>query len=133
MKALLVNVDLMFRVLVPDDADENAIIAATVAKAVAAINRDPNEIIGEGVAEWKDDTTCPYNPDTDEPTVGYQIESTDGMHEIPDGLYSFEVFTTKDEADKWLDENNPAGSWKIIPIHDGDIEGVTYVGEPTTE
>ena len=135
MKALLVNVDLMFRVIVPDDATAEQIIAAAVAKGLAEVNRDPSEVIGENVAEWKDDTVIPYGEmDSDAGVIiGYQIESTDGSHNIPHGLFSFEVFSTHKKADKWLDNNDPMGSWKIIPVHDGDVEGVTYVGEPVTE
>ena len=134
MKALLVNVDLMFRVIVPDDATEQQIMEATIQRATFVINHDPY-VISEGIVSEKPDEEIPFGESpTDLPQIiGYQIESTDGSHNIPHGLFSFEIFSTHKKADKWLDNHDPMGSWKIIPVHDGDIEGVTYVGEPITE
>lgn len=64
MKALLVNIDLMVRVVVPDDATEEQIIDAAANKALDEILADRNTLT-ENVAEWKDDTSVPYDPQTD--------------------------------------------------------------------
>lgn len=130
-QALLVNIDLIVRIVVPDDATEEQIMAEA-----ANIAQKLSQDIGwleEGVSEHRPDDVEPFDPESEgedgRRLVGYQIESTDGTHEIPDGLWSFELFYTRKSADKWLDENNPAGSWKIIPIYDGDVEDATYLPE----
>lgn len=63
--------------------------------------------------------------------TGFQIESTDGAHDIPDTFFSFEVFPEVD-VDRWLDECNFKDGkdnwmWKKVPIYDGDIEEPDYV------
>lgn len=54
------------------------------------------------------------------PLIGYQIESKDGKHGIPDEFYSFEVLTEA-VVNFWM-EHYDDGSWKKIPIYEGDIE-----------
>ena len=73
---------------------------------------------------------CPYVPDGESPfgkqLISYQIESADGKHEVPDEFFSFEIFGTKKQAEAWMEANNTDNLWKIVPVYDGDIEGVTY-------
>lgn len=57
--------------------------------------------------------------------IGYQVESADGNHEIPDQCYSFEIYPKKD-VDNWLKNNNADGKWKSVPIYEGDIEEPTF-------
>ena len=59
MKALLVNIDLMVRVVVPDDATEEQINDATIERARFVIDNDPY-VISEGIVEVKPDTEIPY-------------------------------------------------------------------------
>lgn len=56
--------------------------------------------------------------------IGYQIESTDGLHNIPTEFFSFEVFP-KTDVDRWLSENNQSGNWKSIPITKEMVEEPT--------
>lgn len=58
MKALLANIDLMVRVLVPDDATEEQIIAAIVDKCQE--QSSDRSWFGEGTGEIKDDEVMPY-------------------------------------------------------------------------
>jgi hypothetical protein len=139
-KALLVNIDLMVRIVVPDNATEDQIIAAAVNKALLnAGDRDTQRSwFGEGVSEWRDDEEMPFDPETESDDgrhiIGYQIESNDDEHTTPRDLWSFEIFLQKEEAAAYMTENNlDAALWRIITIFDGDIEGPTYVGEPITE
>lgn len=37
--------------------------------------------------------------------IGYQIESTDGNHDIPSNFYSFEIFKEKEAAERWLQDS----------------------------
>ena len=58
--------------------------------------------------------------------IGYQIESGDGMHDIPETFFSFEVFPETD-VDRWLNECNFKDGkgnwmWKKVPIYEGDVE-----------
>ena len=131
MKALLANIDLMVRVVVPDDATEEQIISAIVDRC-QELSSD-RSWFGEGVSEINDDEVMPYGSSLNDGIIGYQIESADGKHEIPDEFYSFEIFTTAKEADAWLAKNNIDNQWKSVPVADGDIEGVTYIGEDVTE
>lgn len=133
MKALLVNIDLMVRVIVPNDADEKAIINAAVDKA--RLQSSDRGWLGEGITEWNDDEEMPFgtSPYDQAKLIGYQIESTDGKHNIPEGLFSFEIFYSKDDVKKWSDEHQLDGNWKVVPVYDGDIEGVTYVDEDIVE
>ena len=62
----------------------------------------------------------------------YQIEITDENGEImpPDGLFSFEVFRTKEQAEKWLREHPDSlngRSYEIIEYHENDIEEYTLI------
>jgi len=64
--------------------------------------------------------------------VGYQIESNDGLHEIPESFHSFEVFTTLELAEFWLltekaSPENGEFRWVTVPIYDGDIEEPTFL------
>ena len=53
--------------------------------------------------------------------IGYQIESIDGLHNIPDEFYSFQVFS-KSFVNEWLKKNNGDGNWKSVPKYEGNIE-----------
>jgi hypothetical protein len=54
------------------------------------------------------------------PIIGYQIESKDGKHCIPDEFYSFEVLT-ENVANFWM-ENFDDGTWMKVSVREGDIE-----------
>lgn len=58
MKALLANIDLMVRVVVPDNATEEQIIAAIVDRC-QELSSD-RSWFGEGTTEIRDDETMPY-------------------------------------------------------------------------
>ena len=58
--------------------------------------------------------------------VGYQIESADRMHSIPDGFFSFQILSMA-TVDNFFTENKTNGEWVVIPIYDGDIEEPKYV------
>ena len=55
---------------------------------------------------------------------GFQIETKD--HEIPDGLFSFQIFNSLEDTKKTLLLLNDP-KWKIIPYFFGDIEHPEYV------
>ena len=57
--------------------------------------------------------------------IGFQIESIDGRHDIPQMFHSFEIFTSKD-VDKWLKEKDTTGAWMKVPVYKGDIEEPTF-------
>lgn len=59
MKALLVNVDLMARVVVPDNATDEQILEATIERITYLVNQD-RYFVSEGVTKWVDDTEVPY-------------------------------------------------------------------------
>ncbi|MFA5418785.1 MAG: hypothetical protein WC341_10035 [Bacteroidales bacterium] len=63
MKAKLVSIDLMVRVIVPDDATEEQINQAIMDKC-QAVARDGYWFL-ENVTEVKDDTAVPFSPETD--------------------------------------------------------------------
>lgn len=60
--------------------------------------------------------------------IGYQIESTDGKHKIPNCFSSFEIMP-EELANKWLELEvlNPEypGNWKKVTVYEGDIEEPT--------
>jgi hypothetical protein len=66
MKAKLVYVDLLVRVVVNDDYDDAALDEAT-AKKVAELAASGE--IGENITECKDDTVCPYGSMPNEHTT----------------------------------------------------------------
>lgn len=64
--------------------------------------------------------------------LGYQIESNDGKHEIPDCFYSFEVLTTIELAEKWMEleiQNPEFGPfrWAIFPVFEDTIEEPSFI------
>lgn len=63
--------------------------------------------------------------------IGHQIVSEDGKHNIPECFYSFELFITKELADKWLEFErlNPEhpGKWIAVPVYEGDIEEPAFL------
>jgi hypothetical protein len=58
--------------------------------------------------------------------IGYQIESLDGKHNIPDEFFSFQILSNK-VATKWLNENT--GNWVKVPIHEGEIEDPSFINQ----
>lgn len=55
--------------------------------------------------------------------IGFQIESNDGRHNIPQGLASYEIFGSKRKAIRYIKENcSDPENWIILPIAEGDIE-----------
>lgn len=73
------------------------------------------------------------NPDFFEIFCGddyYQVEvqDTDGNWDIPDALFSFQVFATKDDANNWISQNLPEGTvTRIQEYSSGDIEEPTLI------
>lgn len=65
MKALLVDIDLRVRVIVPDNADEDMVMNAAVARAKEVWNIEGDSFFYENVGEIKPDITIPYNPKED--------------------------------------------------------------------
>ena len=58
--------------------------------------------------------------------VGYQITNT--QDEIPEGLFSFQIFKTAEQAFKYAQEHlKPEKYWFIQIIREGDIEEPTYI------
>ena len=68
-KALLVDIDLRVRVVVPEDADEDMILNAAAARAREAFKHEGDSYFYENVGEIKPDEEVPYNPETDEVIV----------------------------------------------------------------
>lgn len=62
--------------------------------------------------------------------IGYQI--TNKQNEIPEGLFSFQIFKTEEQAYKYAREHGVVidwdKSWFIRQVRDGDIEEPTYIG-----
>lgn len=135
MKAKLVNIDLMVRILVPDEATDEQCYDLAVDKALEnAYDSNSNRSwFAEGMSDLVDDEEMPFGAccdDKPKDIIGYQIESVDGRHIVPDAFWSFEIFATLDEANAWLFEEailNPKNRWKIVPIQEGVIENVSYV------
>lgn len=63
--------------------------------------------------------------------IGYQITTKE--HELPDGLFSFQLFRTANDAYKYFYQNHlPARSEKgnpffVIQVQEGQIENPTYI------
>lgn len=64
--------------------------------------------------------------------IGYQI--TNMQHEVPEGLFSFQIFKTAEQAFNYAREHKlnkglPAEQcWFVQQVHEGDIEEPTYIG-----
>lgn len=52
--------------------------------------------------------------------LGYQIESRDGTHDIPEEFYSFEIIKTKKVLDDFFSKHE-GSKWMVLPIYEGDI------------
>lgn len=64
--------------------------------------------------------------------IGYQIVSNDYKGNTPDCFNSFEVFTDKAIAEKWLEleKLNPEHGvfrWKLVPVYYGEIEEPAFI------
>jgi len=58
--------------------------------------------------------------------VGYQITNT--QDEIPEGLFSFQIFKTAEQAFNYAREHLKSEKyWFIQQIREGDIEEPTYI------
>jgi len=58
----------------------------------------------------------------------YQIESIDGNHELPEGLWSFEGWHKRKNAEKYMRHNNLSpDEWKIFKYKESDIEEPTFL------
>jgi hypothetical protein len=78
----------------------------------------------ENISDWKEDTEVPAVPS---PTpIGFQIESADGTHEIPDEFHSFEIMSYY-KAERWMTDNPCAIKWMIVPVFEGEIEDPTFL------
>ena len=64
--------------------------------------------------------------------IGYRI--TNANQDIPNSLFSFQIFKTAEEAFKYAREYElnkglkPEDCWFIQQVHEGDIENPTYIG-----
>jgi hypothetical protein len=64
--------------------------------------------------------------------IGYQIVNAE--ENIPNGLYSFQVFKTAEDAFRYLREHAlnkgvpPEQCWFVKEYYEGDIEEPTYIG-----
>lgn len=140
--AKLVAVSLMTRVVVDDTATEEQIWK----EAVPRLTRSIIEGGIDNLEFIEDDLECPHSPGEDLPppgeqpfphkygtpkgeqVLGYQIESADGNHHLPAGMYSF-VVMSETAADIWLqiDALNPTGSWIKKAVYSGQIEDPVYI------
>ena len=57
--------------------------------------------------------------------IGYQITNT--QDEIPEGLFSFQIFKTSEQAFNYAREHLTDKYWFIRQIREGDIEEPTYI------
>lgn len=60
--------------------------------------------------------------------IGYQIVSSDNKNDIPMEFYSFQILS-KEAVEKWMNKltKTDRQEWQVIPIHDRDIEGPTFI------
>ena len=56
--------------------------------------------------------------------IGYQI---DFGEVLPEGLWSFDVFRTKQDAIDYMDETGNRGI--VVEIYEGDVEEPTFIGK----
>lgn len=56
--------------------------------------------------------------------IGYQI--TNG-NDVPNGLWSFQVFRTKKKAENYFKKYNLQDDWTIQVVRDGDVEEPTFI------
>ena len=65
--------------------------------------------------------------------IGYHI--TNMQHEVPEGLFSFQIFKTTAQAYKYAREHGLKGGistdkgWFVQQVHESDIENPTYIDE----
>jgi hypothetical protein len=59
--------------------------------------------------------------------IGYQIVKRDGL-EIPDGFFSFQVFSQSFVNDWLLLNDIEEKTWKSIPVFEGDVEEPAFIG-----
>ena len=75
MKAYIVGISPLVRVVVPENATEEEVIDAAIEK----MRKDPDEYIhATHCDEVREDTECPYNPETDE-TAGQGASKVDAI------------------------------------------------------
>lgn len=75
MKAMLIYVSLMTRVVVPDDATEEEILNAATPRLIDKIETE----LGENIASIEEDAECPYDKDDDYDS--FEINQQDGSKE----------------------------------------------------
>ena len=65
-----------------------------------------------------------------EKIIGYQIEDKEGKHESPYEYSSFAILSKK-AVDNFFKAVSKADAaiWKVVPIHEGDIEEPTFIEE----
>jgi len=59
--------------------------------------------------------------------VGYQIESRDGKQNVPEGQFSFCIYSEAFVNTWFVSDPSRVMDWCIIPIFDGDVEDPTFV------
>lgn len=59
--------------------------------------------------------------------IGFQIESSDGKHNIPPNIfYSWEIFSEK-FVNHWIAYSQFPKDWIKVPIYEGDIEDYIFI------
>lgn len=76
-------------------------------------------------SECSNKTQTYYQP------VAYLDDGTNIEYgDIPEGLFSFQAFASREECEAWLKNNDyDPGDYAIIEHHENDIEGVTIIDE----
>lgn len=74
---------------------------------------------------WSIILTLPEEQDEERELIGYQIDF--GEEFWPEGLFSFQVFRTKEAATEFLEEKKLDG-FHLVEIYEGDIEEPSFIG-----
>ena len=74
---------------------------------------------------WSIILTLPDEQEEQRKLIGYQIDF--GEEPRPKGLFSFQVFRTKEAATEFLEEKKLEG-FHLVEIYEGDIEEPSFIG-----
>lgn len=60
--------------------------------------------------------------------IGFQIESADGLHDIPSGYSSFQILSMATVNDFFENSDYKyTHQWKIVPVYEGEIENPSFI------
>lgn len=59
--------------------------------------------------------------------IGYQIESRNGKHDVPDEFNSFEILSLQVVNAWFRDDLTRRLQWAIVPVCAGDIEEPSFI------